>query len=228
MFKKWMISLLLIVGLMANDTAFAAKHKSAKKQTVHASAKHTTKSASKRGAAKLADGRKKTKGKQSKKKGKKTVSKEVEYTKTEQALNENGEKVIAAPLQMIAQNKEKSRISDSVHKTIFANVKKEDEEGYFASMFAAQKKAASFQTLEGTAAVFKSISGWEDKKFYVLTNQLPVGTIVRITTADLKSICAKVINVLPEVGNAVQYRLNDAAVAILGITNKTFQVSVTY
>ena len=55
-----------------------------------------------------------------------------------------------------------------------------------------------------------------------------MGTIVRITTSDLKSICAKVINALPEVGNAIQYRLNDAAAAILGVTNKTFQVSVTY
>ena len=27
---------------------------------------------------------------------------------------------------------------------------------------------------------------------------------------------------------AVQYRLSDAAAAILGITNKTFQISVTY
>jgi hypothetical protein len=72
------------------------------------------------------------------------------------------------------------------------------------------------------------MSGWKDNKFYILTNELPVGTIVRITTSDLKSICAKVINALPEVGNAIQYRLNDAAAAILGVTNKTFQVSVTY
>jgi hypothetical protein len=95
-------------------------------------------------------------------------------------------------------------------------------------LFTNQKKSASFQTLEGTAAVFKSVSGWEDKKFYILTNQLPIGTIVRITTSDLKSICAKVINALPEVGNSIQYRLSDAAAAILGITNKTFQISVTY
>jgi hypothetical protein len=101
-------------------------------------------------------------------------------------------------------------------------------QGYFASFFSSQKKAATFQTLNGTAAVFKSMSGWQDNKFYILTNELPVGTIVRITTSDLKSICAKVINALPEVGSAIQYRLNDAAAAILGVTNKTFQVSVTY
>ncbi len=210
---------------MANNAAIAAKHKPVKKQATHVSVKHDKKSKSKH-SAKTKQGTK-----QGKKKGKKTNKGKANNqsdVSTEQVSNEAGEKTIAAPLQMIAQNKEKSRISDSVHKTVFANVNKADEEGYFASMFTAQKKAANFQTLEGTAAVFKSISGWEDKKFYVLTNQLPVGTLVRITTSDLKSICAKVINVLPEMGNAVQYRLNDAAAAILGITNKTFQVSVTY
>ena len=222
MFNKWILTVCLLIGLMANGTAFAAKQKGAKKKLVHTSAKHVIKSSIKH-KAKL-----KSQGKHSKKKGKKGSGREVAVTKAEQTLDANGEKLVSAPLQMIAQNKEKSRISDSLHKTYFTNTTKEVDEGFFASSFAAQKKAASFQTLEGTAAVFKSVSGWEDKKFYVLTNQLPVGTIVRITTSDLKSICAKVINVLPEMGNAIQYRLNDAAAAILGITNKTFQVSVTY
>ena len=132
------------------------------------------------------------------------------------------------PRKLIADNKEKMRLSDSLRKSTILVNNTELEEGYFAGLFTNQKKSASFQTLEGTAAVFKSVSGWEDKKFYILTNQLPIGTIVRITTSDLKSICAKVINALPEVGNSIQYRLSDAAAAILGITNKTFQISVTY
>jgi len=133
-----------------------------------------------------------------------------------------------APSEMIAQNKEKIRVSDSVHNSYIQLDNKEIEEGYFAGLFSKQKKLASFETLEGTASVFKSVSGWEDKKFYILTNQLPIGTIVRITTADFKSICAKVISSLPDVSNSIQYRLSDAAAAILGITNKTFKISVTY
>jgi hypothetical protein len=128
---------------------------------------------------------------------------------------------------MIAQNQEKARLSDSVHKEVFANNNK-DEEGYFATLYSKQKKTNTFQTIEGTAAVFKSVSGWEDKKFYILTNELPVGTLVRITTPDLKSICAKVISALPEVSTTIKYRLNDAAAAILGISNKTFPITVTY
>lgn len=136
-------------------------------------------------------------------------------------------------LQVISSNKEKARINDSLHNALISrqgegvNTTKVDE-GYFATLFSDQKKSASFQTLDGTASVFKSISGWQDKKFYILTNEIPIGTIVKITTADFKTICAKVINALPDVSNSIQYRLSDAAVAILGITNKTFQITVTY
>ena len=136
-------------------------------------------------------------------------------------------------LQVISLNKEKARINDSLHNALIShqgegvNTTKVDE-GYFATLFSDQKKSASFQTLDGTASVFKSISGWQDKKFYILTNEIPVGTIVKITTTDFKTICAKVINALPDVSNSIQYRLSDAAAAILGITNKTFQITVTY
>jgi len=136
-------------------------------------------------------------------------------------------------LQIISSNIEKARVNDSLHKALIShqgegvNTAKVDE-GYFATLFSDQKKAASFQTLDGTASVFKSISGWQDKKFYILTNEIPIGTIVKITTADFKTICAKVINALPDVSNSIQYRLSDAAAAILGITNKTFQITVTY
>ena len=136
-------------------------------------------------------------------------------------------------LQVISSNKEKARVNDSIHNALIShqrdgtNTTKVDE-GYFAILFSDQKKSASFQTLDGTASVFKSISGWQDKKFYILTNEIPIGTIVKITTADFKTICAKVINALPDVSNSIQYRLSDAAAAILGITNKTFQITVTY
>jgi len=137
-------------------------------------------------------------------------------------------------LQIIASNKEKERITDSIHRSyvLLQNISNSTtvDQGYFATMFTEQKKSASIQTLEGTASVFKSISGWQDKKFYILTNEIPVGTIVKVTTADLKIIFAKVINALPEVSNSIQYRLSDAAAAILGVNknNKTFPISVTY
>lgn len=216
--KKFLLYLILAFGLFSQTDAIGAKSKAVAKkgQTVKKATqiKPTSKtSKSKKGTKKKSSKYSKSKKKSSK--SNKSVAKVAPVVRT-------------AQWQMIAQNKEQSRIKDSVQKTKLVQESTTVNEGYFASFFSNQKKAATFQTLNGTAAVFKSMSGWKDNKFYILTNELPVGTIVRITTSDLKSICAKVINALPEVGNAIQYRLNDAAAAILGVTNKTFQVSVTY
>jgi hypothetical protein len=209
MFKRLILLIFVVIGLSGQLSSYAAKVKKNKKQSVKTTAQYKKKTSV-----------------QSKKKGKKSISKKGKKRRGKRSAFvplKNPE-----PRKLIADNKEKMRLSDSLRKSTIIVNNTESEEGYFASLFTNQKKSASFQTLEGTAAVFKSVSGWEDKKFYILTNQLPVGTIVRITTSDLKSICAKVINALPEVGNSIQYRLSDAAAAILGITNKTFQISVTY
>jgi len=210
--KHYILYLILAFGLFSQTDAIGAKGKTVAKKG------QTSKNAS---------SKKKSTGKSSKsKKGSKKKS--SKYSTSKKSVAKVAPVVRTAQWQMIAQNKEQSRIKDSVQKTNLIQVSEVANEGYFASLFSSQKKAATFQTLNGTAAVFKSMSGWQDNKFYILTNELPVGTIVRITTSDFKSICAKVINALPEVGNAIQYRLNDAAAAILGVTNKTFQVSVTY
>jgi len=209
MFKRLILLVFVVIGLSGQLSSYAAKGKQTKKHSVKTTAQHKKKASL-----------------HSKKKGKKGISRKGKKRRGKHSAFvplKNPE-----PLKLIADNKEKMRLSDSFHKSTMLVNNTELEEGFFASLFTNQKKSASFQTLEGTAAVFKSVSGWEDKKFYILTNQLPVGTIVRITTSDLKSICAKVINALPEVGNSIQYRLSDAAAAILGITNKTFQISVTY
>ncbi len=209
MLKRWFLLFFLVIGLSGQLSSYAAKGKQTKKHSVKTTAQNKKKATI-----------------QSKKKGKKSISKKGKKRRGKRSAYVPLKN--PAPLKLIADNKEKMRLSDSTLKSTMLVNNTELEEGYFASLFTNQKKSASFQTLEGTAAVFKSVSGWEDKKFYILTNQLPIGTIVRITTSDLKSICAKVINALPEVGNSIQYRLSDAAAAILGITNKTFQISVTY
>ncbi len=219
--KQLILYLILAFGLFSQSDAIGAKARSATKKGQ--TTKKTTgkkkvvskSSKSKKGTKKKSSSRKYPKGKKKSARSKKSTVRVAPVVRT-------------AQWEMIAQNKEQSRIKDSVQKTNLVQVSQVANEGYFASFFSSQKKAATFQTLNGTAAVFKSMSGWQDNKFYILTNELPVGTIVRITTSDFKSICAKVINALPEMGNAIQYRLNDAAAAILGVTNKTFQVSVMY
>jgi hypothetical protein len=216
--KKFILYLILAFGLFSQTDATGAKGKTVAKKAQTVKKATQKKPASKSSKSKKGSKKKSSKYSKSKKKSSKSKKSVVKVAPV----------VRTAQWEMIAQNKEQSRIKDSVQKMNLVKESTVANEGYFASLFSSQKKAATFQTLNGTAAVFKSVSGWQDNKFYILTNELPVGTIVRITTSDFKSICAKVINALPEVGNAIQYRLNDAAAAILGVTNKTFQVSVTY
>jgi len=224
MFKKAFYIVLLIIASLSQEPVMAAKHKDQHRSSHTQSSKHSKLAASKKkrhGKSSASHSVVNKKGKKNKKGAKRKGHSQSIH---EQVADQNKR---AASQEMIALNQEKKRVSDSVHKQVFSNVSKE-EEGYFATYFTRQKQAANFQTLEGTAAVFKSVSGWEDKKFYVLTNELPVGTLVRVTTPDFKSICAKVISALPDVSATIKYRLNDAAAAILGITNKTFPISVTY
>lgn len=85
----------------------------------------------------------------------------------------------------------------------------------------------------GKAAMFKTESGWQDGKFYLLSSQLMTGAIVKITN-DLsrKSIFAKVVGPLPVIkqNNGLQMRISNAAAATLGYWNETdlFELKVEY
>lgn len=228
MFKRLVLLVVIVLGLFAQESAFAAKHKKGSKKhksSVTASSKKKKKTTKTTAYKKSSRKKKGAYYAKNSRRHKKSRFRRGSGISAEQLAADKAKR--DASKDMIAQNLEKKKQTDSAHKLVFVNVNKE-EEGYFANMFSKQKQAASFQTIEGTAAVFKSVSGWEDKKFYILTNEIPVGTLVRITTPDLKSICAKVISALPDMGNSIQYRLNDAAAAILGLTSKTFKISVTY
>ena len=102
-----------------------------------------------------------------------------------------------------------------------------DDEGFFVSQFITKGKN---QVLEGDCATFKTTSGWNDRKYYVLINNITPGTIVRITAPNSKSICAKVLGALPEMkeNKNLLIRLSNAAASVLRITDAKFSVKVTY
>jgi hypothetical protein len=64
----------------------------------------------------------------------------------------------------------------------------------------------------------------------VLINEIVPGTIVRITSTNKKSICAKVLGPLPETKGAagLVIRMSNAAAAALGVEDQRFIVSITY
>lgn len=107
---------------------------------------------------------------------------------------------------------------------------KEGDEGYFASGYADHGKNQTQQFHSGDAAIFKTISGWTDRKFYVLMNEVAPKTVVRITAPGNKSICAMVLGPLQETkgANGLLLRLSNSAASALGLTDPKFTVTVTY
>lgn len=107
---------------------------------------------------------------------------------------------------------------------------KEGDEGFFATSYAEHAKEQTQQFHSGDAATFKTISGWTDRKFYVLMNDVAPRTVVRITGPTNKSICAMVLGPLQETKGAsgLLLRLSNSAASALGIIDPKFTVTVTY
>ncbi len=98
--------------------------------------------------------------------------------------------------------------------------------GYFKSQY---EETGKYTT--GNAGIFRSTSGWNDNKFYALMNNVPVGTIIRISTpANGKLIYAKVLGSLPDMKESagLTLRVSDAAAAALEAGGFKFGVEVKY
>ncbi len=83
----------------------------------------------------------------------------------------------------------------------------------------------------GNAGIFRSTSGWNDGKYYALMNNVPVGTIVKVSFSSTnKSVYAKVLGQLPEMkeSQGLTLRISDAAASELGVSLNKFYVDVKY
>lgn len=109
-------------------------------------------------------------------------------------------------------------------------VPRQGDEGYFAIPFAQHDHTQTQQFRSGDIAIFKTISGWTDRKYYVLMNDIAPGTVVRITAPGNKSICAKVLGALVETKGAagLLLRMSNSAAMALDIVDGKSTVSVTY
>jgi LysM repeat protein len=103
-------------------------------------------------------------------------------------------------------------------------------EGVFAGVFAADAAQKAINNKSGEAATFKSTSGWQDKKYYVLMNDVAPGTIVKIASAENKVVYAKVLGSMPEMkeNNGLLIRISNAAASYLGIIDPKFPVQISY
>ena len=92
---------------------------------------------------------------------------------------------------------------------------------YFSTGYSQQAKEGKEQKLENpTYGVFKSSSGWQDGKYYMLINEVVPGTIVKVSAIESgKTIHAKVLGAVPpgKESEGMQLRLSNAAAAALGV-----------
>jgi LysM repeat protein len=106
-------------------------------------------------------------------------------------------------------------------------------EGAFANVFSNNSSGRSLSNKSGEAATFKSTSGWQDKKYYVLMNDVAPGTILKISAKagkDDKFVYAKVLGSMPEMkeNNGLLMRISNAAASYLGIIDPKFPVEISY
>ena len=103
-------------------------------------------------------------------------------------------------------------------------------EGYYAAQFSAALPTQQLLEISGTGGLFKSITGWGDKRYYVLMNEVVPGSIVRITVDQVKYICARVLGPIPDnkPNKGLLVRLSNAAAAALGVSEMMFTATVNY
>ena len=102
--------------------------------------------------------------------------------------------------------------------------------GYFKVLYNKQLNS-DIVSEKGSAAVFKSNSGWQDGKYYCLHNSASAGTIIKITsTATGKFIYAKVLDVIPDLkqNNGLIIRISNAAAQELGVGEEKFDCTLSY
>ena len=109
----------------------------------------------------------------------------------------------------------------------------EDGTGYFKNNFFQQVKTAPVtkdQTV--TSSIFKTTSGWQDGKYYLLINGVEPGTIVKVTNpSNSKTVYAKVLYSMDKIreNQGVDIRISDAAASSLAVSETDkFILKVNY
>ena len=108
-----------------------------------------------------------------------------------------------------------------------------DGQGYFKSDFEKQIKITPVSKDETvTSGIFKTTSGWQDAKYYLLIDKVQPGLIVRlINPSNNKAIYAKVLGEMAGIRQNEGYaiRISNAAASALDITEQDkFIVRINY
>lgn len=147
-------------------------------------------------------------------------------TKTEpvkQPQSAAQEPVVTQPTNSVtpSENKPVEKEIKTVPVVVSTNAK---TDSYFETQY-----SSTNNSVEGVCGTFKTIAGWQDKKYYALMNNAESGSIVKVL-ANNKIIYAKVLGPLPNVkddGN-LALRISNAAATALGLADKKFNAKVEF
>lgn len=107
------------------------------------------------------------------------------------------------------------------------------DQGYFKTHFEKQTRINPVTKNETVASgIFKTLSGWQDGKYYLLVDKIPAGTIVKvINPTNNKSVYAKVLGEMSGIrqNQGLDIRISNAAASVLEISEQDkFIVKVSY
>lgn len=109
-------------------------------------------------------------------------------------------------------------------------LKDTEKSGFFRSEYV-QRSGATPTTTAGSAAVFKSTSGWQDRKYYCFNNDAAPGSIIRVSVSgSADAIYAKVLDAIPDIkqNEGLKLVLSNAAADALGVSGEKFQASIQF
>jgi LysM repeat protein len=139
----------------------------------------------------------------------------VKETGKEKIAKEAETKTVIEAEKTIAKSEKKITETESKKTAPEKNV----AETSFKTLYEAQLKNADAVETTGDAGVFKSTSGWADKKYYCLHNIASSGTIIKITNpANGNIVFAKVLDVIPDIkkNEGLSIIISNAAADALG------------
>ena len=104
--------------------------------------------------------------------------------------------------------------------------------GYFTDAFQQQsKKFPAKKQANVSSGIFKTASGWQDGKYYILIDNVDPGMIVKVTNpSTARFVYAKVLGGMSSIRQNQGYtiRMSNAAASVLGFEDEKFNVTVNY
>ena len=151
----------------------------------------------------------------------------VKETDKEKTTKEAETKTVIAAEKVNAKTEKK--VADAESKKIIRDNKTNNAD--FKALYESQVKNTDVIGATGDAGVFKSTSGWTDKKYYCLYNSASPGIIIKITNpANGNFVYAKVLDNIPDIkkNEGLLLVISNAAADVLGVAEGNLGYSIKY